>query len=262
MRLLALDIDDTLVGTGKLPSDRLKRAVRLAESNGVTVVLATGRGFLGTKKIRESLSLFSPLIHYGGAVVSDGRTGEHLYVNYLRPEDVITSFAIADAFEIHAQIYEEDTVIFRKANAFTEQYTGILNLPFIEDPRLLYRPLDNIPKVLFAVDPKREAELYREIRSLLPKHLSVLRSKPGFIEIGSVSATKGKALERVAAMLNIPREEVTAIGDNTLDLDMIEWAGTGVCVANGNALVKEKADLVIGSCEDEGVAEYLESVFA
>lgn len=262
MKLLALDIDDTLVSTGKLPSERLKHAIRLAEQNGVTVVLATGRGFLGSKKIRESLSVYGPLIHYGGAVVSDGRTGEHLFVNYLRPEDVITAFAIADAFGIHAQIYEEDTVIFRKANAFTERYTGVLNIPFLVDPNLLYRPLDNIPKVLFAVDPAREAELFQEIRALLPRHLSVLCSKPGFIEIGSVSSTKGSALKKVAAMLGVPREEVTAIGDNTLDLDMIEWAGTGVCVANGNALVKDKADLIIGSCDDDGVAEYLESLFA
>ena len=262
MKLLALDIDDTLVSTGKLPSERLKHAIRLAEQNGVTVVLATGRGFLGSKKIRESLSVYGPLIHYGGAVVSDGRTGEHLFVNYLRPEDVITAFAIADAFGIHAQIYEEDTVIFRKANAFTERYTGVLNIPFLVDPNLLYRPLDNIPKVLFAVDPAREAEFFQEIRALLPRHLSVLCSKPGFIEIGSVSSTKGSALKKVAAMLGVPREEVTAIGDNTLDLDMIEWAGIGVCVANANPLVKEKADLVIGSCDDDGVAEYLESLFA
>ena len=113
-----------------------------------------------------------------------------------------------------------------------------------------------------SVDPKREAELFPEIRTLLPKHLSVLCSKPGFIEIGSVSSTKGTSLKKVAAMLGISREEVTAIGDNTLDLDMIEWAGTGVCVANGNAIVKEKADLIIGACEDDGVAAYLETVFA
>lgn len=261
MKLLALDIDDTLVGTGKLPSERLIRAVRLAEENGVTVILATGRGFLGTKQIRDSLSLYSPLIHYGGAVVSDGRTGEHLYANYLRPQDVVTAIAVADTFGFHAQIYEEDTVIFRAPNEFTERYTGILNLPFVVDPNLLYRPLDNIPKVLYAVDPNREAELYKEIRALLPKHISVLTSKPGFIEIGSVSSTKGSALQKVAAMLGIPREEVTAIGDNTLDLDMIEWAGTGVCVANANPIVKEKANLIIGACEDEGVAAYLESLF-
>lgn len=262
MKLLALDIDDTLVVTGKLPSERLKKAIRLTEANGVTVVLATGRGFFGSRRIRESLAVYGPLIHYGGAMVSDGRTGEHLFVNFLRPEDVVTAFSVADTFGIHAQIYEEDTVVFRKENAFTKQYTGILNLPYIVDPQLIYRPLDNIPKILFAVDPAKEAELYREIRALLPKHLSVLCSKPGFIEIGSVSSTKGSALKKVAAMLNIPREEVTAIGDNTLDLDMIEWAGTGVCVANANPQVKEKADLIIGSCENDGVAEYLESVFA
>ena len=261
MKLLALDIDDTLVCTGKLPSERLKRAIDRVQAHGVTVILVTGRGFLGSKAIRDSLQLYGPLIHYGGAVISDGKTGEHLYTNYLRPQDVVTAFAIADTFGIHAQIYEENTVIFRKKNAFTERYTSILNLPYIEDPKLLFRPLDNIPKVLYAVDPQKEAELKTEIRALLPDHLSVLCSKPGFIEIGSAGATKGKALKRVAAMRGIEREEVTAIGDNTLDLDMIEWAGVGVCVANGNAAVKEKADLVIGACEDEGVAEYLESLY-
>ncbi len=261
MKLLALDIDDTLIGTGKMPSERLKRAIHLAEAHGVTVVLATGRGFLGSKAIRDALELNGPLIHYGGAMISDGKTGEHLYASYLRPVDVITAFAIADAFEIHAQIYEEDTVIFRKANEFTERYTSSLQIPFVEDPKLLYRSLDRVPKVLYFVTMDREAELQREIRALLPRHISVLGSKPGFIELGSVNATKGTALERLAAMLGIDRSEVTAIGDNTLDLDMIEWAGTGVCVANGNELVKQKADLVIGACEDDGVAAYLESLF-
>ena len=261
MKLLALDIDDTIVGTGSIPSARLKHAIGKAKDNGVITVLATGRGFLGTKAIRDSLELYTPLIHYGGAMISDGKTGEHLYTNYLRPEDVVTAFAIADTFGIHAQIYEENTVIFRKRNSFTDRYTSVLNLPYLEDPNLLYRPLDCIPKVLYAVDPDKEAYLHQEIRSLLPKHLSVLTSKPGFIEIGSVGATKGKALRRVAEMLGIEREEVTAIGDNTLDLDMIEWAGTGICVANGNETVKERADLVIGSCEEDGVAIYLESLF-
>lgn len=261
MKLLALDIDDTLIGTGKMPSERLKRAIRLAESNGVTVVLATGRGFLGTKAIRDALSLNGPIIHYGGAMISDGKTGEHLYASYLRPVDVVTAFAIADTFGIHAQIYEEDTVIFRKRNEFTDRYTSTLGIPYIEDPNLLYRPLDNVPKVLFFVSVEREKELFQEIRNLLPRHISVLGSKPGFIELGSVNATKGTALERLAAILGIDRSEVTAIGDNTLDLDMIEWAGTGICVANGNELVKEKADLVIGACEDEGVAAYMESLY-
>ena len=58
MKLLALDIDDTLVMTGKLPSERLKRAVHLAEDHGVTIVLATGRGFLGTKMIRHILPIW------------------------------------------------------------------------------------------------------------------------------------------------------------------------------------------------------------
>ena len=261
MKLLALDIDDTLIDTGKLPSERLIRAIRLAEAHGVTVILATGRGYLGSRAIREALSLYGPLIHYGGAVVSDGRTGEHLFENYLRPEDVMTAIAVADSFGIHAQVYEGDTVVFREENAFTKRYTGTLRLPFVVDPDLLLRPLDCIPKVLYAVEPEQEAELYPKIRALLPEHLSVLRSKPGFIEIGSVTATKGSALAWIAARLGVDRRDVTAIGDNTLDLDMIEWAGTGVCVANGNETVKQKADLVIGACRDEGVAAYLESLY-
>ena len=90
-----------------------------------------------------------------------------------------------------------------------------------------------------------------ELQAKETRHISFARA-----------ADPSAALERLAAMLGVDRKDVTAIGDNTLDLDMIEWAGTGVCVANGNERVKAKADLVIGACEDEGVAEYLESLFA
>ena len=262
MKLLALDIDDTLVTAGGPPSERLKAAIRRAEAHGVTVILATGRGFLGCKAFRDALGLYGPLIQYGGAMISDGRTGKHYHETYLRPQDVVTAIAAADAFGVHAQIYEGDTVIARAENDFTKWYTEKSGLPFVADPYLLYRPLDTVPKVLLKVDPAEEETMVREIRGLLPRHLSVLRSAPGFIEIGSVTATKGSALEKVAAMLGIARGDVTAIGDNTLDLDMLEWAGTGICVANGNETVKQKADLIIGACRDDGVAAYLESLYA
>ena len=86
----------------------------------------------------------------------------------------------------------------------------------------------------------------------------VSRSLPGFIEINCLNTTKGTALEELARMLNIPRKQVAAIGDNYLDQEMIEWAGTGVCVADGAESVKELADVVIPACDEDGVAYFIE----
>ena len=92
----------------------------------------------------------------------------------------------------------------------------------------------------------------------LPKHLHALGSKPGFIEIGDIGVTKGSAVKALAEQLGIDRAETSAIGDNTLDQDMIEWAGVGCCVKNGKVSVQAVADMIIPAQSEEGVAWFLE----
>lgn len=259
IRLLALDIDDTLVISGQPVSPRNAAAIAKAREKGVKVVIATGRGFLGSAPIRDQLNLTEAVINYGGALVSDGVTGKPLYTHYLTEEQVRACFAAADTFGLHAQIYDGDAVIFREWNEFTDRYTSIMHLPYRIDPDLLEHDLSTTPKVLMYAEPSRVPELIEKIGKMVPDSLQILTSKPGFLEVGNKAVDKATALEWIAGYYGISREEVAAIGDNTLDRSMIEWAGVGCCVANGGESVKAVSDRILPSCADDGVAYYIET---
>ena len=260
IRLIALDIDDTLVVSGKPVSPRNAEAIRRAREKGVKIVIATGRGYAGSEPIRSQLKLDEPVINYGGALVSDGLTGTPLYTHFLSEEEVRACFAAADRFGLHAQIYCGDEVLFREWNAFTEAYTNVMHLPYRIDPNLLESDkLLTTPKVLMYTKPETVPDMIVEMRKLLPDSLHILTSKPGFLEIGNVSVNKATALKWIAEDVGIKREEVAAIGDNTLDLTMIQWAGVGCCVANGGDAIKAAADRPLPSCIDDGVAYYIET---
>lgn len=258
IRLLALDIDDTLVRRGQIISERNQAAIRAALERGVRVVIATGRSYLGTAAVRRILKPTDAMINYAGSIIMDPVKDEKLWATYLHPDEVRACVAAADAFGTHVQVYEGDTVIFRKKNLFTYHYLNILGLPSIEDPDFLERKLDTVPKVFLYADPAEVPTLVPKIQARIPDTLSVLTSQPGFMEICRNDATKGVALKWVADYYGIPREEVAAIGDNTLDLSMIEWAGIGCCVGNGNLTVQQKADRILPSCDEDGVAWFVE----
>lgn len=260
IRLIALDIDDTLVISGQPVSPRNAEAIRRAREQGVKVVIATGRGFAGSAPIREQLGLTEPVINYGGALVSDGVTGKPLYTHNLTADEVRACFAAADACGIHVQMYDGDVVIARTWNRFMELYTGTMRLPYRIQPDLLENgDLTTSPKVLMYCDPSVQTETMQKVAALLPPSLHLLTSKAGFLETGSNETDKAKALAWIASYYGIPREEVAAVGDNTLDKSMIEWAGVGCCVANGAESVKAVADRILPSCADDGVAYFIEA---
>lgn len=259
IRLLALDIDDTLVDIRSLVSARTLRALKRAQAQGVEIVLATGRGYLGTQYIRRQLGEgFRYIICFGGSLVADYGSGEPIIQRFLSEEDVALCLRLGEELGVHCQIYQGNEVVFPQANAFTEQYCRIQGLPWREDPHLAEHDLQGVPKVLLYVSPEREAECFLWIEKRLPGHLHGLLSKPGFIEIGNKDVTKGTALAALAGKLSVLQEQTAAVGDNTLDLDMIKWAGIGCCVANGNESVKREADMILPAQSEEGVAWFIE----
>ena len=259
IRLLALDIDDTLVDHSSVIPPRTLQALRRAQAQGVEVVLATGRGYPGTEGIRRQLGEgFRYIICFGGALVADYATGEPLIYRCLAEEDVAVSVRIANELGLHVQIYRGNEVIFQRMTAFAKEYCSRQHLTFRTDEHLLEHDLSNVPKVLIYAPPEQQEEYKRQIEERLPKHLHALGSKPGYIEIGSINVTKGTAVEALAEELHIDRSQVAAVGDNTLDEDMIQWAGVGCCVSNGWESVKKAADMIIPAQAEEGVAWFLE----
>ena len=259
IRLVALDIDDTLVDHSSIIPERSLAALRKAQRRGVEIVLATGRGYLGTEAIRRQLGEgFHYIICFGGALVADYATGVPRIHQFLREEDVAACIRIANELGLHVQIYQGDEVIVQARNPFVEQYCAYQKLPCRVDEHMLDHDLSGVPKVLIYAPPAEEDRYKKLVAERLPGHLHALGSKPGFIEIGDISVTKGSAVMALSEALNIDRNQTCAMGDNTLDQDMIEWAGVGCCVENGKKEVKAAADMVIPAQKDEGVAWFLE----
>ena len=260
-KALFLDIDDTLIGNDKRISETNLAAISRAQAAGVLVTIATGRGYLGATSVWQALNIQGPVIVYGGARVMDTRTDEELFSAPIEPGLIREALTCAREWGLHGQIYQGDTVIFAQENGFTESYTSYLRLPYVIDPELMEKEWHNVPKVLvYATPGEQEQEMNARFAKRFEGRLEVASSKPGFIEINQFGMNKGSAMLRTAELLGIAQEETVAIGDNTLDLQMIQMAGLGVCVENGQQVVKDAASLIAPACEADGVAWVIDNI--
>ncbi len=258
IKLIALDIDDTLTSRAGSVSERNRLAIRHAQEAGVHVVIATGRGRIATRPIWSALDLHGPSIQYGGAMIADIDTERALVLHELPPETIRAVLDYSAEIDVSAQIYVDDAVVLERTNARAERYVQRHGLPLVVDPDIRKKSFHNVPKILALAPDERQDELFAAYKARFAGVAQVSRSNPGFIEINCLGVTKASALEELAGLLHIPREHTAAVGDNFLDQEMIEWAGLGVCVANAEDEVKSVADLIVPACDEDGVAIFIE----
>lgn len=259
IRLIALDIDGTLTGNSEnTVSARNIEAIRRAQEQGVFVTIATGRACFATRVFWRMLHIEGPSIQYGGAWTVDTRTDELLDSVTLSPEIVRDVMRFAREIGAPAQLYQNDRIYIERENPFTRAYVDKSGMPLVIDPDICDRLYENVPKVLAFSEPMHEQELHARFMERFGDVAHVTRSQSTFVEINDFAATKGRALKRLAERMGLCREEVAAVGDSYLDIDMVEWAGTGVCVENGVDEVRRAADLIVPACAEDGVAHFIE----
>ena len=259
IKLLALDIDDTLITRGGSVSKNNLRAIDLARKAGVYVMLATGRGYLGASRIVKELGVDTLIVNYGGAVINDTRTHKSVMTTELDSGAIIEILDFADELGLHSHIYQGDGIVTERAHPYAKKYTRALDLPYTVDPEIRKKTWRNVPKALIITEPERVSELLPVFKKRFEGRVCVSASSPGFIEFNKLGANKGTAIEWVADHLGIKKEETAAIGDNTLDSEMIEYAGIGAVVENGNEELKRIADVLVPSSENDGVAYFIEN---
>ena len=260
-KALFLDVDDTLLCNSRQVSKGNLEAIRRAQDAGIFVTIATGRGFLGSTGVWKQFDVEGPVIVYGGAMIVDTRTQETMRISPIEPSLIREALLYAKELGIHAQIYQGDTIIFEQVNEFTDRYLDFLHLPYIEDPEFINKEWQDTPKVLAYAEPgEQERAMAARFRERFAGRLEVASSKPGFIELNQYGVNKGTALVHTAGLLGILPEETVAVGDNTLDLQMVQMAGLGVCVGNGQQVVKDVADVIAPACADDGVAWVIDHI--
>jgi hypothetical protein len=259
IKLIAVDLDDTLLDPELRVTQRVKKAVRRAAERNVTVALATGRMFRAALPYAEELDLTAPLITYQGALVKDRAGVEYYYQPVPRDlaQDVVKHLMPTGC---HLQIYVDDTLCMASLTPEGERYARLSGVA----PRVvgdLRRFLNAAPTkiVLIACEEVIDG-LLPDLIARYKGLLHVSKSKPHFLEFSHPDATKGEALKRLAAQLGADREEVMAIGDGYNDITMFKFAGLAVVVENARAEIKTYAGHVTAANDSDGVALAIEEL--
>lgn len=260
-KLLALDLDDTLLGDNLDISPRNKRAIQEVVLRGMLVTIATGRMFRSALPYAQDLEVDLPLITYHGALIKrvKGEVFKHCPVPLQLAAEILK---LAEDEGLHINFYLDDKLYIRESNENAEYYRSISSIPF-EEVGSLYLFLlkkGREPTKLTVIDKDQEklARLQKRIRKVYSPELSILQSRPRFLEITHKEATKGQALKYLAEREGISPAEIIAIGDNYNDLDMLQFAGLGVAVANAPPEIKASADLITRANTEDGVAFFIE----
>lgn len=270
IKLIAFDLDGTLLDSQRGLSERNAAALQRAVEHGVQIVVASGRYYASIpQELREN-----PNIRYyiciNGAVVFDMEQGIALHREEL---PLAVGQAMYDALEARDAVYDcyqDDTAWMDETHyAQIDAYAhdpGMRELMLRRNPVKQFRqvliergrPLQKI-MAFFKDGPTRD----RAVAELAPQfpELSMTVSLDYNIEINSAAAHKGSALKALVERLGLGAENVMAFGDGTNDITMIEYAGTGVVMENGAPECKAIADQIAPHHNEDGVAQVLEALF-
>jgi Cof subfamily protein (haloacid dehalogenase superfamily) len=238
---------------------RTREALHRTEENGAHVVVVTGRMFKAVRPYLEQAQLDDLVVCYQGAVVADPKTGEFLLHEPvpLAPAREAMDAVIAAGF--HLNCYVGDELYVAELTPQASRYADFqhLEIHVVGDLRVW---LHQEPTKLVAVgDPDALDELEAELKPRFAGRLFISKSLPYFLEFAHPDVSKGSGLEFVAERLGFRPEETVACGDGENDRELLDWAGFGVAVANAHPDVLTRADLVIPSVQEEGVAALLEA---
>lgn len=256
-KLLALDIDDTLLDKSGELTDKVRCAVHKARDNGVEIVIATGRMHRSSRPIAEKLGMAdAAYICFAGSQIYRG--DELLYSDYLPSDlaDEVLEWAYSEG--LSALCYVWDSYVFEIKNEHTDAYAGRMDVPGIQIPALRQFGRIQTPKVLVVGEPERLAGFVGPLGKRFEGRLQVARSMPNFLEFNTIRSNKGTALARYAEMQGLMADECIAVGDSPIDISMIKWAGLGVAMGNAADEVKEAADIIAPGCDEDGVAWVVE----
>lgn len=264
IKLIALDLDGTLLNSDKQLTPENRAALEKAAGEGVEIVPATGRFYKGMPEIIRELPFVRYVISINGAQVYDALNGKTVCSSEIPWERAVSVMEHLDTLDTIYDCYQDGwgwmtEEFYNKADRYAAHIHSLemikkLRTPVPELKAYLAEKAHGVQKVqAFFKDMELREEVLKSLPDEFPD-LVITTSIVNNIEINSREATKGVALEKLAAYLGIPLESTMAFGDDTNDTTMLEAAGIGVAMGNAYDEVKQSADFVTSDCDENGVA--------
>lgn len=263
-KLVAIDMDGTLLNSCNQVSDRTRNAIELAKSKGVHIVLSTGRILKSAMHYSKALNLKNPIVASNGAIIVD-EDSNIIYrrpmernlvrdiVNLARERNIYYHFYDEDKFYSHERV-EEVLEFYNEADGKMS-----IDMKIFDDIEEIISIEDlNVYKFLFIDDDRNKLQ---GLRMELEKLENIDTSSSWFnnIEAMGENVSKGMALKELCNRLSIHPDEVIAIGDSENDLSMFKFAGMAVAMGNGDQSIKKQADYITDTNDEDGVAKIIEN---
>jgi len=260
IRLLAVDLDGTLLTHDLELDPRDVEAARRAEAAGVRVVACTGRPFPGALPWVTKLGLGSPIVCYQGAQVRTLDGG--MLLDHGVPHDAAMDVVrFCRENDLHVQAYRDDDLIVERDRPEAQEYSRHAGMALHVVGDLDAAMGGTTPKLVIAADPEVVERWLPEVRQRWDGRLYVATSLPRYIEITSLDADKRQALEWLCARLGVGRAETAAVGDGRNDQPMIEWACAGYAVEGAPPeVVAAAGGRVVGRPGTAGFARLVEAL--
>ena len=262
-KVLVLDIDGTLTNSQKVITGNTKTAIIEAMKRGHKVMLASGRPTPGMKKYALELELANYdgyLLSFNGGKIIHCKTGEIIFQKVL-PSLVIKSlynYAIEKGCGLVTYL-GDDIILATEKDEYIEIESKINEMECKKVTNFVDYVSDyNLNKMLMTAPPEKAAILVEELQEKFKDVLSIYRSEPFFIEIMPKNVDKAASLDIMLTSLGITKDDVICCGDGFNDKSMIEYAGIGVAMENAQPAVKEVADYITKSNDEDGIVHVID----
>jgi Cof subfamily protein (haloacid dehalogenase superfamily) len=233
--------------------------MQAARAAGIHVVIATGRMFRSALPYSQAAGIEEPLVCYQGAAVVDPVTREWLLHEPIPLELAREAIAAVQARGFALNCYVDDELYVANVTENARRYATFQSLSITEVGDLLGW-LERPPTKLVVVDDPDELDAFRpSLVEQFGERLFIAKSLPYFLELASPRISKGSGLGFVAEHLGFAAARTVAFGDGENDLELLGWAGYGVCVENGSDVLKAQADWLCPGPEEQGVAQVVEA---
>jgi Cof subfamily protein (haloacid dehalogenase superfamily) len=271
IKALAMDLDGTILAPGAVLNDRTIKAIDACKKKGLQIIIATGRALEAAEPFRHALGACGPMIYFNGAMVVEMPDEHVLSAVPLNSEAAQFCVDLAREKGVYCQLYISDgnhsgrTTLMAERDcpereAYLKHTRLLAELGDLKDALLRAGPGGCI-KTMFLAEPEILSGLRPILEEGLGKSVYTARTLSTFLEVMDASVSKGQGLKYIMERFSLKRDEVIAFGDEENDLPMLATAGFAIVPSNAKDALKTKADLIIGSNIEDGVAVFLEEFF-
>ncbi len=260
-KFVAVDMDGTLLNSrGEITPATAEEIRKLADKD-VVFTISTGRPIQGVAKYRELLGLTGPVITYNGAMIVNAEDNKVLFEQGLLREDARKIWELGQKYNTTMCIWAGNQLYGNRLDEKIHDYKKLSGVePILADDVEALLEI-GITKILWYDEVERIEEFLAQLSSDMFCEVSYCTSKPTFLEFFSSKVSKAVAMDKIGEFLGISGDEMVAIGDGLNDLSMIQYAGLGVAMGNAAKEVKDHAQFITDTNDEDGVKKVLEKYF-